>query len=275
LRDTCAARRGLQPESLKQIKQLLPSPAWHAACYAAVGRERVHHDTDPPAGPLARALAWLEPVGQDLRYAVRSLASQPSFTATALLALVLGIGLNIGLFTALNAIWLRPWNVPEPDRVVVADAQNLTWLRRLGDRAIGIGGISFGGTRFLDDNSQTVAGVVALEAGWAPVQVSNDASTVGANMQFVTANFFDVLQVRLAAGRAFRVEEDVAAAPAPVVVLSHSLWMQHFEADPGVIGRTISLDNVAFTVIGVAAEDFGGITAGRTTCGRRWRRCHS
>src|SRR5688572_10259711 len=141
------------------------------------------NDADPTAGRGARALAWLESVGQDVRYAVRSFVSQPLFTATALLALVLGIGLNIGLFTALNAIWLRPWNVPEPDRVVQAYAQNLTWLRRFGDRAIGVGGFSYGGARYLSDHSQTVAGVLAVST--ERVQVSDDEWTLDTDAAFV------------------------------------------------------------------------------------------
>ena len=221
------------------------------------------NQADPTAGHGARALAWLESVGQDVRYAVRSLVSQPLFTATALLALVLGIGLNIGLFTALNAIWLRPWNVPEPDRVVQAYAQNLTWLRRFGDRAIGVGGFSYGGARYLSDHSQTVAGVLAVST--ERVQVSDDEWTLDADAAFVTGNFFDVLQVGMAAGRAFRAEEDATGSPVAVAVLSHLVWTQQYAADPAVIGRTIRLDNVPFTVIGVAAEGFDGTSPSRTS----------
>jgi len=73
---------------------------------------------------IARVAAWFGSVLQDLRYALRSLAGQPSFTAMALLALVLGIGLNTSVFTVINSLLTRPWDVPEPGRMVnVHDAQ--------------------------------------------------------------------------------------------------------------------------------------------------------
>jgi len=91
--------------------------------------------------------AWAEAWFKDLRYATNSLAAQPAFTAMALFALVVGIALNVGVFTAINALWTRPWNVPEPERVVNAYAFN-------PKAGLGYSGFPLAGIRFLNDNSR-------------------------------------------------------------------------------------------------------------------------
>src|ERR1041384_7415053 len=94
---------------------------------------------------------WIESVLQDLRYAARSLASQPAFTAMALLALVLGIGLNTSLFAAINSVWSHPWNVPEPQRAVIVYART----PRSGQN---VAGLSLTAVRFLNENGRTIEG---------------------------------------------------------------------------------------------------------------------
>ena len=134
--------------------------------------------------------AWIDGVYKDLRYAVHSLVTQPAFTAMALLALVVGIALNVGVFTAINAIWTRPWNVPEPERVVNAYAFN-------PKAAAGYWGFSLASARFLNDNSRTIEG--AFAARDKAVRVVAGGVEAGANASFVTGNYFDVLDVSLAA----------------------------------------------------------------------------
>src|SRR5688572_13559725 len=147
---------------------------------------------------VARVAAWLGGVLQDLRYASRSLAGQPSFTVMAILALVLGIGLNTSVFTVINSLLWRPWDFPEPGRVVnVHDAQ---WF-----------GLAVTAARYLEENSQTVEGVLASRAYRA--ELGGEEVNAVARAAFVTANFFDVLHIGMAHGRGFLPAEDVAGSP--------------------------------------------------------------
>ena len=197
----------------------------------------------------ARAASWFSSVLQDLRYAARSLATQPSFTAMAILALVLGIGLNTSVFTVINSLLTRPWDVPEPGRVVtIHDTQ---WF-----------GLSRTAARYLDENSRTVEGVVATRAYRS--ELGGDEANAVARAAFVTADFFDVLHVGMALGRGFLPEEDIAGSAITVAVMSHALWVRDYAASPDVLGATVRLEGVAFTVIGVAAESFGGVDTERT-----------
>jgi predicted permease len=199
--------------------------------------------------------AWIDGWIRDLRYAAHSLIAQPAFTAMALLALVVGIGLNIGVFTALNALLTRPWNVPEPERVVKAYAFN-------PKAAAGYWGFPLAVLRFLDDNSRTIEGAYAERTD--NVRVTANGIDAGTTASYVTGNFFDVLDVGIETGRAFRAAEDNPDAPVAVAVISHWLWTQRFAADPAVIGQTVAVDGIPFTVIGVAAEGFDGTSEYRT-----------
>jgi predicted permease len=186
---------------------------------------------------------------QDLRYAGRSLAGQPSFTAMALIALVLGIGLNTSVFTVINSLLSRPWDVPEPARVV--SVHDVQWF-----------GLAAPAARYLDENSGTVEGVVASRAYRA--EQGGDQPNAVSRAAFVTANFFEVLHLGMALGRGFSAGDDIVGAPSTVGVISHALWLHDFAASPDVLGATVRLEGVPFTVIGVAAESFGGTDADRT-----------
>ncbi len=199
-------------------------------------------------------IAWIDGCYKDLRYAAHTLIAQPAFSAMALLALVVGIALNVGVFTAINALWTRPWSVPEPERVVNAYAFN-------PKAAAGYWGFSLAAARFLNDNSRTLEGAFATRD--KGVRVVAGGVEAGANASFVTGNYFDVLDVPLEPGRGFRADEDDAAAPVAVAVISHWLWRQRYGADTGVIGQSVIVDGVPFTVVGVADERFPGVNEDR------------
>lgn len=208
------------------------------------------------AGEEARQVwlaGWIESVWQDLRYAARSLKSQPGFTFMALLALVLGIGLNTSLFTAINAVLFRQWDVPEPERVVHV---------LLTNRYSGFGGFSIPAVRFLNENSKSVEGATVGR----PYQVVLDETGGGPNSRavFVTGNYFDVMQVGMTLGRGFAPGEDDANAPSAVAVLSHFLWSTKYASDRDILGHKITVEDVPFTVIGVASEKSGGGIEDRT-----------
>jgi putative ABC transport system permease protein len=201
------------------------------------------------------SFAWLDSWRKDLRYAVHSLVGQPAFTAMALLALVVGVAINLAFFTAINAIWTHPWNVPEPDRVVQAYATN-------PKAADGLWGFPLASARFLNENSRTIEGAFAERDDRVRVTAAGVDSAGVAN--YVTGNYFDVLRVGIQSGRAFRADEDDHAAPVAVAVISDWLWQQRYGRDPGAVGTLLDVDGVPFTVIGVAAEGYTGTSEDRT-----------
>jgi predicted permease len=194
---------------------------------------------------------WLESVAQDLRYAVRNLKRQPGFTLLALLTLGLAIGLNTSLFTVFDAVAVRTWPVKDPKRVV----------KIFSTTPHGPRGFSLAEYRYLRDHSKTFSGIVAVNDqrvhfGWEPF----GKATIAA---FVPHDYFDVLGVQMERGRGFLPEEEKIEQPENVMVLSFALWRDHFGSDSEIVGKTIRVSDVPFTVLGVAAETFeGSVNAG-------------
>jgi macrolide transport system ATP-binding/permease protein len=193
--------------------------------------------------------SWLESVWQDIVYAVRSLRRQPAFTFAALAALVLGIGLNSSAFTLFNAVGLRPWPVPEPSRVVKI------YSRGVGQQR-GAGGFGIAEYRYLRDHARTFAGLIITRAGGA--RLGHEEAGQQTSFEYVSDNYFDALRVDMTLGRGFLREEDQSAAPRAVAVISHRLWTRVLDSDTTILGRTLRLDDIPFTIVGVAAPDFIG-----------------
>jgi predicted permease len=188
---------------------------------------------------------WLESVWQDAAYAVRNLRRKPGFTLVAVLALASAIGVNTSLFTVFNALALRPWPVKDPGRVV-----NIFHAAR--ERIRGFSLVEF---RYLAEHSKTLTGIVAMRDGQS---LKLDEQKTGS--AWVSGNFFRVLGIEMQHGRGFLPEEDQVGAPQAVAVLSDSLWRNRFAAAPAIVGRKILLEEVPFTVVGVASSDFTGTT---------------
>ena len=193
---------------------------------------------------------WLESVFQDLSYGLRSLRREPGFTLVAVLALAFGIGLNTSLFTVFNALALRPWPVKDPDRVVTVFAIAENRSRGLNP-AHGFGPVEH---RYLSEHSKTMTGLV-LTRGEGGLHLDQAPKT---RVGYTTANYFSVLGVDMARGRGFLPEEDRPESPSAVMVLSHSIWQNRYGSDPSIIGRRLQLDEIPFTVVGVAPEGFSG-----------------
>jgi predicted permease len=197
---------------------------------------------------------WLESLWQDIRYALRSFRKHPSFTLTAATTLFLAIGLNTSLFTLFNAVFLRPWPVKDPSAVFQV------WAQPYGKRASRA--ISIPEYRYLRGHTTSLNGLIACIYGAA--RLRDGSSNGGEYLQtgFVTAKFFNVLGIGMEIGRGFVDEEDRFGAPRSVVVISEGFWKRHFGGDPAVIGRTVDINNSPFTIIGVAARGFDGLTTG-------------
>ena len=193
---------------------------------------------------------------RDLRYALRTLGHNPGFAAIAILSLALGIGANAAIFSLADYILLRPLPVPNSSGIMVVQSQ----LRgeSLGGGLIPYSAVSYPDFRDLRKRSSSFSGLAASQ--YFPFGLAADKTALP-EMKFgalVSGNFFSVLGVRPDLGRAFRADEDEVVGRDAVVVLGHELWKTEFASNPGVIGQTIFLNGLPFTVIGVGPESFTG-----------------
>src|SRR5262245_7136473 len=184
---------------------------------------------------------------QDLRYGARMLWKKPGFTLVAIITLALGIGANTAIFSAVDALLLRPLPFPDPERLVmiwendtqegnsrnpVAPANFVDW-RKQNDVCWQIGYF-------------TQAGGLNLTGSGEPERVTG---------VFVSQNLFSLLGAQPQMGRGF-IDEDLKERRGLVVLLSHSLWQRRFGGDPSVVGKSLTLDGDPFTVIGVMPPNF-------------------
>jgi macrolide transport system ATP-binding/permease protein len=187
-----------------------------------------------------------------LKHAFRVLLKDPGFTAVAICSLAIGIGATSAMFSFADAILLRPLSVEEPERVVAINTKT--------SAPFGVNTrVSYPDYVDLRDHNRSFEGLVA--ASYARFGFSPDSRTLP-RMKFgcfVSGNFFRVLRVQPALGRAFRPDEDQVEGRDAVVVLGHDFWVGQYSASPSVLGSTLRLDGINFTVIGVAPERFPGI----------------
>ena len=195
-----------------------------------------------------RGLPLLDGLVQDIRYALRVFRRSPGFTSVAILTLALGIGVNTTVFTLFDAVALKELPVNDAGRIVRLQR----WFDH-GARGDIQYAFSFAEYRHYRSHSQTFAGVIG--ACW-PIRVATDRDIVQA--QAVSGNYFSVLGVNAAIGRTFLPDEDEEPGAHPVIVLSDRFWRRSFHADPQVLGKTVTLNDGVFTVIGVTPADFIG-----------------
>ncbi|MGH9330589.1 MAG: ABC transporter permease, partial [Vicinamibacterales bacterium] len=180
----------------------------------------------------------------DLRFAVRGLARSRAFTAAALLTLAIGIGANAAIFSVLDALMLKPLPYPDPERLVVIWEKNIP--RQRMDNVVSPG-------NYIHWSEQ--ARVFERMAGVGQASFFRMSITGGSGdpeelpAQAVTVDFFPILGVRPAHGRWFLPEED--KPDTRVAILSHAMWTRRFGADPAIVGRAVTLNGNAFTVVGI------------------------
>jgi predicted permease len=196
-------------------------------------------------GPHSKRGAFVQSVFQDVRHACRALLRQPAFAVIAILTMALGIGANTAIFSVINGVLLKPLPFSEPDRLMRVYA---TYQ----------GGISnsMSAPNFVDiRNGTTLFEDVAAFSFGASYSLTGTGEPLRIRGSNVTAGLFRILRVTPQLGRTFTDEDDVAGA-SPVVILTDRLWRERFEADPGVLGATLSIDGVTHTVVGVLPTDF-------------------
>jgi predicted permease len=191
----------------------------------------------------------------DLRYALRTLRHNPGFAAVAIVSLALGIGANAAIFSFADYVLLRPLPVPNTSGLLVVSSQfrgeNIKGFMNFSN-------VSYPDFDDLRKKSYSFAGLTAWQFfsfGFAPDKTDLPQMKFGV---LVSGNFFSVLGVNPALGRGFRVDEDKAPGRDAVVVLGHDLWETEFASNPDVIGRSIFLNGLPFTVVGVVPESFRG-----------------
>ncbi len=199
---------------------------------------------------------------QDVRYGLRMLAKNPAFTTVAVLTLALGIGANTAIFSVMNAALVRRLPVPDPERLVrfhTTDQPPNTSQTGYNDTSL---------TEPVFEELRKQHNVLSDLVAYVPLSFRKVAVRFGAepeeaNADMVSGNFFSRLGVRPARGRGFTPEDE--SQHTPTAVLSYAYWTRRFARNPSVLGQTLYIKGVPFTIIGVAPREFGGVGQGEPT----------
>jgi putative ABC transport system permease protein len=194
-----------------------------------------------------RGLPLLETVLQDLRYALRTLRKNPGFTLIAVLTLALGIGANTAIFSMVNALLMHPYNFPDLDRLV------RVWENRGIDEGADARFIAPRDAADLQSGAPVFDAVTTYTCGAFNLSAEGNVQPVlGCH---VSANFFDVLGVSPALGRAFSASEEQPGAD-QVAVVSYGFWQRRFTGDVGFLGKTVQMNGKKYTVVGIMPRGF-------------------
>jgi putative ABC transport system permease protein len=191
---------------------------------------------------------------QDLRYGFRTLLRNPGFCAVAILALALGIGPNTAIFTMVNAVLLKPLPVPEPDRVV------MIWgtLLKSGFDQMPVSAADYLEWKKQARSFDQMSAAFAIPEFGLNVSGAGDPERVPAAL--ASKEFLPALGIKTIAGRNFLPDEDRPGGPAAVLI-SNALWQRRFHSDPAAVGRTLTVDGIPRTVVGVVPHELGEMVA--------------
>jgi predicted permease len=205
---------------------------------------------------------WVETLLQDVRYGLRMLARNPGFAAVAVLTLGLGIGANTAIFSVMNAALLRYLPVPNP--------RQLFYLQTAGfpNYATETGNSDFSFNEASFEQFRNEHGIFSDVMAYVPLAIEKASVRYGeepeeASVDMVSGNFFSGLGVRAERGCTFTLDDE--SRHRLVAVLSDGYWSRRLGRDPSVIGRTLYVKGIPFTIIGVAAHDFIGVERGTAT----------
>jgi predicted permease len=194
---------------------------------------------------------WL----RDVRFGLRTLARRPVSNAAIVVALALGIGMNTAVFTFVNGILLRP-----PQGVTQTQQMIELWLKnpkQSGPQAYLP--FNYPDYAYYHDHARSLEGLLAFDGDGVDVIWNRAGSGQNLNVAAVSGNFFSLLGVNAAMGRTLSVDDDRIDNPRQMVVLSYACWKNKMASDPGIVGRTLMLNGEAFTVAGVAPQQFVGL----------------
>ncbi len=203
----------------------------------------------------SRGVHWLDLIQADLRHTARALRRSPGYTAVALLTLALGIGGTTVMFSLIDGLLFRPLPFREPDRLV-----NLFIAARESAREpVQPFAWSYPKYAAMRDLVRSFDGMAGYSTGNANLGGDEPERL---SVEFVSGDYFRVLGIGAAAGRALTRADDSIPRGHPVAVLSHGLWRRRFGSDTGVVGRPVVIGTTSFTVIGVAPVGFAGLSGG-------------
>src|SRR5713226_8260409 len=188
----------------------------------------------------------METLFKDIRYGIRSLLKHPGFTAIAVITLAVGIGANTAIFSVINAVLLRPLPYREPDRLV-------TIWEESPERGMYQMPVSFANLRDWVDQNHTFEQISAYTFTNLNLSGTGEPARLGAVRS--SANLFPLVGAAPLLGRAFLPEEEKEGANR-VVILGHALWQSRFGSDSGIVGRSLTLNNQSYTVVGVMPFSF-------------------
>ena len=204
-----------------------------------------------------RGILWLEQTRQDLRQACRTFARNPGFALVAIATLAVGVGVNTAVFTAYDAVALKPLPVADPAQVVRLER----WFTHgwLGDMQYGF---SWPEYQYCREHQDVFSDVVATS--W-PVRLlaqlpGDQAGTQlkALQGQIISGNYFRTFGVEAGLGRTFGPDEDRAPGGDPVIVLSYSFWQRAFHGNPKIVGSVMRINGTAYSIVGVTPEEFTG-----------------
>ena len=219
------------------------------------------------------SVIWLEQFWQDVRYGLRMLRKSPGFSTVAILTLALGIGANTAIFSLIDAVMLRSLPVENPSQLVLLqwgarNSPNVHGYQTAGDCANDMrlgaknpGGCSFSEPMFREIAQANLFSGTAAFANSGRLNLTGNGAATVINGQLVSGDFFHTMGLKAATGRLIDTTDDTPSA-APVAVLNYGYWQSAFGGSRDVVGRTIELNNVPFTIIGVAEQRFTGISPG-------------
>ena len=188
-------------------------------------------------------------LASDLRFAARMLANSPAFALVAILSLALGIGANTAIFSLIDAVMLRMLPVSHPEQLVSVNTNAV----KSGSVEISKN-IDVGALREIQAQATTIQGLIGFTA--LKISIGVDGQAAPATAQFVTGNYYSLLGVPTVIGRTFEAKDDVPDGR--LAVLGFGYWHTRFGGDPSVIGRSITVNNVPFTIVAVTPRDFYG-----------------
>ena len=190
----------------------------------------------------ARRVNWIQDFAQDLHFSLRMLRKSPAFTGVAVLTLALGIGANTAIFSIVNAVLLRPFSFPQPDRIVIVSEDAAGTV------------VSYPNFADWKDDRNVFASTSAVRSDES-YNFTGGGEPERLQGRLVSAGFLSTLKVSPALGHDFTSDDDRPGAE-PKVLLSHVFWNRRFNADPEIVGRPIMLNDQSYTVAGVLPRDF-------------------
>ncbi|HYK20949.1 MAG TPA: ABC transporter permease, partial [Pyrinomonadaceae bacterium] len=223
--------------------------------------ERIEHRESPlPPTSSTSKFHFISDIQQDVQYAMRVLRKSPAFTLITIMTLALGIGANTAIFTLINSLMLRALPVKQPEELVLFKVSGPSVP------APATYNFSYPLYEMFSEQTRSFAGIIAANnVGRARLVVNDQTSDGGAEsvqQQRVSGNFFSVLGVTAVKGRTLTESDDAPSNTQPGAVISYEYWQRRFGLDPDIVGRSVTVNNTALTIVGVTPSSFFGFDVG-------------